>query len=625
MKTKCIFTITLILLITLSTLTGLSQHWDWAHSFSTTAMDMVFCTDICSDNEGNVYVTGDCESGIMTVAGYQAPYTVGGICFVAKFNNEGSLLLLKIIQNAEGRMIAVDSNQNIYVYGHVNVLINFAGSTYFFDNFLAKYDSMGNEEWVLPTDSLGNIKIAISPSDNVGFFGQFSGTTTIDTFSLTAQGYSDILVGEIDPNGNFLWINSYGGNGSVEVHEFCYDNYSNMILGGRFTDTLCFDNDCIYSGFWDLFISGISAGGDSILFAKSFPYQFSLSDITINSKNEVLFCVSAPGSNFTLDTISIINPLSNSLTNNILCKLSSAGDIIWAKNIYAHQKIIREHIDINSLGEIILTGTYGINNSTLPMDIHVGDTSLSFNYPPQTAYYPFIVRFRDDGEFQMGDIVYVSDSQNETNGLCLNNNDDIFITGFYLADTMFFGIDTFLTNPSWPMYGYIAKYDDCSFQNLKLKQGWSIVSSYIDPNDTSVQDIFSAVDTSILIMKSAGGLVYWPQYSVNQIGNWQFAEGYQVKMSETRWVKIYGNQLIPEQTPVPIQSGWQIISYLRYNPWPVDSVFNLNSTDVAIMKNGNGQVYWPQYNLNVIGNMQPGEGYQLRATNPFDLYYPANE
>ena len=37
-----------------------------------------------------------------------------------------------------------------------------------------------------------------------------------------------------------------------------------------------------------------------------------------------------------------------------------------------------------------------------------------------------------------------------------------------------------------------------------------------------------------------------------------------------------------------------------------------------------GQVFWPQWNLNMIGNLKPGQGYQLKAVNPFTYYYPEN-
>ena len=33
------------------------------------------------------------------------------------------------------------------------------------------------------------------------------------------------------------------------------------------------------------------------------------------------------------------------------------------------------------------------------------------------------------------------------------------------------------------------------------------------------------------------------------------------------------------------------------------------------MKDENGNVYWPEFSLNNIGNMEPGEGYQVKTNS----------
>ncbi|MEA3446476.1 MAG: T9SS type A sorting domain-containing protein, partial [Bacteroidota bacterium] len=46
--------------------------------------------------------------------------------------------------------------------------------------------------------------------------------------------------------------------------------------------------------------------------------------------------------------------------------------------------------------------------------------------------------------------------------------------------------------------------------------------------------------------------------------------------------------------------------------------------DLTILKDGAGQVYWPGFNLNMIGNMLPGGGYQAKLTVASTLTYLAN-
>jgi hypothetical protein len=45
---------------------------------------------------------------------------------------------------------------------------------------------------------------------------------------------------------------------------------------------------------------------------------------------------------------------------------------------------------------------------------------------------------------------------------------------------------------------------------------------------------------------------------------------------------------------------------------------------MVIAKNGSGRVYWPALGINSIGDMNPGEGYQLYMSAAATLTYPAN-
>src|SRR5690606_15732447 len=47
-------------------------------------------------------------------------------------------------------------------------------------------------------------------------------------------------------------------------------------------------------------------------------------------------------------------------------------------------------------------------------------------------------------------------------------------------------------------------------------------------------------------------------------------------------------------------------------------------SSMVIAKNGAGRVYWPAFSINTIGNMMPGEGYQLYTNQAATLTYAAN-
>ena len=52
----------------------------------------------------------------------------------------------------------------------------------------------------------------------------------------------------------------------------------------------------------------------------------------------------------------------------------------------------------------------------------------------------------------------------------------------------------------------------------------------------------------------------------------------------------------------------------------VDSI-GANINDIKIVKNNAAQVWWPEFNFNGIGDMQPGEGYQVKMLNEDILNY----
>ncbi|MEA3445250.1 MAG: hypothetical protein U9R19_11060, partial [Bacteroidota bacterium] len=161
-------------------------------------------------------------------------------------------------------------------------------------------------------------------------------------------------------------------------------------------------------------------------------------------------------------------------------------------------------------------------------------------------------------------------------------------------------------------------------QIISLPQGWSIISTYIDPVDPNVELVMSSLMPNLIIAKNGSGNVYWPLYSLNGIGNIIIGEGYQIHMTSLDILEVLGTEIVPENTPFPISQGWSIIGYLRNSPAPADSLLAPIVNYIVIVKNSNGMIYWPIFGLNNIGNMNPGEGYQIKMVAPVNFTYQAN-
>ena len=70
-----------------------------------------------------------------------------------------------------------------------------------------------------------------------------------------------------------------------------------------------------------------------------------------------------------------------------------------------------------------------------------------------------------------------------------------------------------------------------------------------------------------------------------------------------------------------------MIGYLRTEPAAADAVLaNINgSGNLIIAKDYNGAAYLPEWNFNGIGDMVPGQGYQLKTNTVDVLEYLSND
>ena len=108
---------------------------------------------------------------------------------------------------------------------------------------------------------------------------------------------------------------------------------------------------------------------------------------------------------------------------------------------------------------------------------------------------------------------------------------------------------------------------------------------------------------------------------MNNIGDITDASGYQVKTGADVTLAITGGLLDPSMS-FNIEEGWGIIGYVRTDAQDAEAMMSPVVDDLIIMKDENGSVYWPAFGLNNIGNMQAGEGYQVKMYSDVMYSYP---
>ncbi|PKL85607.1 MAG: hypothetical protein CVV22_06795 [Ignavibacteriae bacterium HGW-Ignavibacteriae-1] len=163
-----------------------------------------------------------------------------------------------------------------------------------------------------------------------------------------------------------------------------------------------------------------------------------------------------------------------------------------------------------------------------------------------------------------------------------------------------------------------------SLQSINLIAGWNMISTYLTPTDTSIEMIFAQIVDDIVIVKNNIGQIYYPEFSINDIGNWSIYEGYQVYTSQSNTLEISGQVISPQDTPINLGIGWSIVPYLRSGPMNIEDAMQSLTDDEALViaKNNLGQIYYPAFGINDIGNMLAGQGYQIYLIKTGTLTYP---
>ena len=183
------------------------------------------------------YVGGEFESSTFS-AGTTSLTRQGSAadCFVASYDFNGNLLWIKQGSNARMTCISADAANNCYVGGQTlgaAVFDSQSPSNPAGTNFLAKYDSSGNLQWVRGDVVIGRL-LAIDPARNIYTAGTFSNSFKIGTTLLANPSPSTVFVAKYDPNGNFLWARQIPGRGADMVSGITIDLRNYCWVSGSF-------------------------------------------------------------------------------------------------------------------------------------------------------------------------------------------------------------------------------------------------------------------------------------------------------------------------------------------------------------------------------------------------------
>jgi hypothetical protein len=357
--------------------------------------------DIAADGNGNVYFTAglfidSAVFGNFTLHNDTAnsSYTLSDVV-VVKCDSSGNVLWAKVMGGKTNELpagICVDNHNNVFVTGRFNSSsIPFGNTTLatsaYFDVFIIKYDSLGNEVWgksasgnnwefgrSLASDALGNIYVT-------GFFN--SDILHFDNILLfnSALNIDEFFIAKYDTNGNAIWAKKAVGGDDDAGEDVTVDDVGNIVATGYFrSPTLAFDNVILTNNF-------------------------------IAGYHEVF-----------------------------ITKFDPLGNVIWAKNAGGYDDDIGTGICTDANNAVYVTGRYG-----LPDAIFGNDTCL--NSGTSGTGDVFVVKY-DSGGNELWVKTANGNGDDQGNSICIDSNGDIYVTGFYWISVSFGNIALNNTGPS---------------------------------------------------------------------------------------------------------------------------------------------------------------------------------
>jgi hypothetical protein len=264
---------------------------------------------------------------------------------------------------------------------------------------------------------------AVDDQGNVFVAGEFMGTVSYGTTTFTSRGNSDIVVGKLNANHEWVWARQAGGTGVDRALGIATDHSGNVYVTGCFTGTATFaTTDLTSNGGKDIYVAKLDSGG----FLQWGTQAGSTADdmgnaIAVNDSNNV-YVTGTCSENAQFDIYSLAG-FGNS--DIFVAKLNNGGNWLWTRGAGGASYDYGEAIAVDNAGNSYVTG-YFQDTATF------GITNLTSNGGADM----FIAKLNTMGGL-LGAFSAGGTSSDRGTGIALDAQENIYITGSYWASIAF--------------------------------------------------------------------------------------------------------------------------------------------------------------------------------------------
>jgi len=265
--------------------------------------------------------------------------------------------------NESGNKISVLADGSSIVTGEFAGTATFGSTTLTsaggYDVFVAKLDASGDYEWATQaggTDKDLGRGVSVLADGSSIVTGYFQGTATFGSTTFTSAGNYDVFVVKLDASGNYEWAKQAGGTGSDYGHGVSALADGSSIVTGYFQGTATFGSTTLTSiGGDDVFVAKLDANGD---------YEWATQGGGTSNENGYSISVLADGSSIVTgyfkDTATFGSTTLTSAGSDdvFVAKLDASGTYEWATQAGGTSNDSGYGVSVLADGSSIVTGIF---------------------------------------------------------------------------------------------------------------------------------------------------------------------------------------------------------------------------------------------------------------------------
>ena len=356
---------------------------DWA--YSTGAAGSSVAIDVVPDAEGNIFLTGNFQNSvdfdpdndvhILSSAGDDD-------IFISKTSPSGDVYWSKRIGGHgkdHANSIAMDREGNVILTGSFHGTADFDPGPNVFplsagvdgDAFITKLDDNGDFLWAISItgDGFNEIRsVKTDATNNIFVTGLFEETADFDPtdgVSLQAsRGQEDIFLAKYTPEGQLIWVNSYGGPGSDAGRGVTVTLAGQVWVAGHFSESVDFnpkpdDATLTAQGLEDIFVATYTGQGDYIRALRIGGNENDeVNGIHMDATGNILLTGMFRGNvDFNPNTFNAFLA-SNGEEDGFVVKLSPSGAYMWARSFGGEDNDKGIDISADYQGNILVSGYF---------------------------------------------------------------------------------------------------------------------------------------------------------------------------------------------------------------------------------------------------------------------------